>query len=477
MLKEQSKQEKRSLERILELTKQFYVEKKSVRIMEKLEQLAEEQLELSNEEEINSQEQDELNKKFDSIQQEFDELREQNESLKEPMPLHDSKADEKLIEMEMDKAKKDLEKSESEENSEENKKEDEKKKNASSSAKKNQKSASKRMKELSGKMKSGMMAMEMQGVQENIEDLQQILKNLVLFSEDQEKLMMDLEYITDRNAEFPAKLKEQVKLKEHFEHIDDSLYTLSMRVVTLSSEIEKDLTEAHYNLNKSLENLSENRIKQGRSNQQYTMVAANNLADMLSNMLESLQNQQPGSGQGSGKEEELSLPDIIKKQQGLSKKMQQEMKGKGSEGQKEQEELSGQQFRMYQEQQMIKEELKKILDEQGEKSGNGKKALDAMEELERILLEKGVTQESIERMQKLEYELLELENASIKQNKDAKREATTNRREYEKGRQEDIQWDDFKGQEKEILRRENIKLSPDYQKRVKFYFEKRTDSL
>jgi hypothetical protein len=467
-LKEQSKQEKRSLERILELTKQFYVEKKSARIMEKLQQLSEEQLDLSTEETNSAEEQEKLNRKFDSIQQEFDELREQNESLKEPMAIPDSQADEKLIEMDMKMAEKELEKIEKQEGQEQKKSESE--------AKKKQRSASARMKELSDQMQSGMMAMEMQALEENIEDLKQILKNLVIFSEDQEQVMMDLEEVTDRNAEYPALLKEQIKLKEHFEHIDDSIYTLSLRLVTLSSQIEKDLTDAHYNLNRSLDNMAENRIQQGRGNQQYTMTAANNLADMLSDMLESLQNEQPGSGGGSGQKEELSLPDIIKQQQGLMKEMQEGMQKQSGEGRNGQEQMSGEQFRMYQEQQLLREKLKELLDQQGSGSQSGKNALDSMEELEKILLEKGFTRETLERMRQLEYELLELENASMKKERDSKREATTNKKEYQRSEMEEILLQKLLEDEKERLRRENIRMNPDYQKRVKEYFEKQVDS-
>jgi len=468
-LEEQSKQEKRSLERILELTKQFYVEKKSARIMKQLEKLSEEQLDLSTEDDNSADNQEELNQKFDSIQQEFNELREQNESLKEPMPIPDTEADEKLIDMEMNQAREELERSEKQEGSEQ--------KESSKNAKEKQRSASRRMKELSNQMQSGMMAMEMQAVEENIEDLKQILKNLVTFSEDQEELMVNLEEVSDRNADFPALLKEQIKLKEHFEHIDDSLYTLSLRLVQLTSEIEKDLTNAHYNLNRSLENMSENRVQQGRGNQQYTMTAANNLADMLSGMLESLQNQQQmGSGQGSGKEQ-MSLPDIIKQQQGMMKKMEQGMQKQGKQGKQGQEEMSGEQFQLFQEQQMLREKLKQLLDQQGSGGKQGKEALDAMEELERMLLEKGLNRETLERMQKLEYELLELENASLKKKKDNKREATTNLQEYDPRKQQEILWKKLKGEDKELLRRENIRMQPDYQKKVKKYFEIKSDSI
>lgn len=463
-LKEQSKQETRTLERILELTKQFYVEKKSAQIMEKLEQLSEEQLDLSTERTNSKEEQQKLNTKFDSLKQDFRELREQNDQLKEPMDIFDSKPDEKLIEMDMKNAEKALEQSELKEGQQEQ--------DAMDKGKEEQRKAAKRMKELSQKMESGLMEMEMQGMEENIKDLQQILKNLLVFSKDQEDLMLSFETVSAKNADYPEKLKEQIKLKEHFEHIDDSLYALSLRMVKLSSKIQEDLSAAHYNLDKSLENIAENRIRQGMSNQQYTMTAANNLADLLSNMLENLQNQKPGSGKGKGKEGELSLPDVIKKQQGMMKKMKEGMDSQKGQGKKGREEMSGEQFQMYQEQKQLKEQMQKLLDLEGGGSKKGESVLNKMEELERILLEKGITKESLERMQKLEHELLEMEDADLKRNKDSKRKAETNRYEQQFREIEELDQKRESGAQDEILRRKRLELSPDYKKRVKEYFEK-----
>lgn len=462
-LKEQGKQEKRSLERILELTKQFYVEKKSVQIMEKLKELSEEQLDLSTEEMNSKEEQERLNEKFDSIKKDFNDLREQNEQLKNPMDIFESKPDEKLIEMDMKEATEALEKSEKEDG-----KNGETSKNK---AKDKQRAASARMQELSKKMESGLMEMEMQGLEENIKDLQQILKNLLRFSLDQEELMLSFESVTSRNADFPEKLKGQIKLKENFEHIDDSLYALSLRMVKLSSKIQEDLSSAHYNLDKSLENIAENRIQQGMSNQQYTMTAANNLADLLSDMLQNMQNQKPGSGKGKGKEGELSLPDVIQKQRGMMQKMKEGMDAQKGQGKKGKEAMSGEQFQMYQEQKRLKEELKKILDKDGGGSQKGKAALSQMEDLEKVLLEKGITNETLERMQKLEHELLELENANMKRNKDTKRESETNRMENEIREIQDLKDERKFRNENEALRRKRLELSPEYKKRVKEYFE------
>ena len=462
-LKEQSKQETRTLERILELTKQFYVEKKSTQIMQKLEELSEEQIDLSTEEINSEEEQKKLTNKFDSIQKDFEELREQNNELKDPMDIFDSKADEKLIEMDMKDAEESLKNSEQSEGKEE--------KDNKDNAKEKQRRASERMKELSKKMEAGLMEMEMQGVEENIKDLQQILKNLLLFSLDQEELMLSFEKVNSENADFPKKLKEQIKLKEHFEHIDDSLYALSLRMVKLSSKIQEDISAAHYNLDKSLENIAENRIQQGRSNQQYTMTAANNLADLLSDMLQNLQNQKPGSGKGKGKEGELSLPDVIKKQQGMMKKMKEGMDSQKGQGKQGKEAMSGEQFQMYQEQKLLKEEMQKLLDKEGSGGQKGQEVLNQMEELEKILLEKGITKESLDRMQKLEHELLELENAALERNKDSKRKSETNRFEEQFRDIEKLKQTKEAGNDDELLRRKRLELSPDYKSRVKKYFE------
>jgi len=415
-------------------------------------------------EDINSEkEQEKLNKKFDSLRNDFKDVREQNKELKNPLDLFDSEPDEKLIEMDMKNAKESLRNSEEEMQQQ---KEANKEK-----AKEQQRKASARMKELSKKMEAGLMEMEMQGTEENIKDLQQILKNLLRFSLDQEELMLSFNELSAKNLEFPQKVKEQIKLKEHFEHIDDSLYALSLRMVKLSSKIQEDLSAAHYNLDKSLENIAEDRIQRGMSNQQYTMTAANNLADLLSDMLESLQNKKPGSGKGKGKEGELSLPDVIKKQQGMMKKMKEGMQGKKGKGKKGKEAMSGDQFEMYQEQKRLKDEMQKILEQEGAGGSKGKAVLNQMEMLEKILLEKGINKEALDRMIHLEHELLEMEKAMLKRNKDSKRSSELNLIEQKERTIDSLDPYNKYERNNEFLKRNKLELAPDYKKRVKQYFE------
>ena len=470
-LAERQKQEKRSLERLLELTKRFYVEKKAADIAKKLDSLSSKQEKLSDTDQNDADNQKKLNKEFDDIQDDIEEMREQNQKLRQPMDYFDALEDEMIVDELQQKATENLENQKSDKRSKEPQSGEKKK-----AANLYQKAASKKMKQMSQSMQQSMAGMQGEMMQENIETLRAILENLVTFSLDQEALMLSLDNITASHPSFPIKLKKQQLLKEHFEHIDDSLYVLSMRQPRLSSKIQEDLTEAHYNMDKSLENIAENRMQQGRSNQQYTMTAANNLADMLSDMLNSMMN--PNMGEGKGKGNQFSLPDIIKKQQGLTEEMREgmkdsEKKGGKKEGQsgKSKEQMSGDQYQIYQEQQRLREQLQELMNKAGENGAQGNKALEKMKQLEQQLLDKGFTNEVLENMLQLEHELLKLDDARLKQGKDTNREATTNQKSFQQRKIEELLQKRQFFNVNEILNREPLPLRNNYKKKVQDYFK------
>jgi len=475
-LTEQKKQDKRSLERLLEMTKRFYVEKKANDIADKLDSLAKKQKDLSNDENNDVKKQKDLNKEFDMIQKDLEGLDKQNQELKQPMDIPETEKDEKAVDEQMQKATENLENQKEKDG---NDSQDQQKEQSKKAASKNQKSAAKKIKKMSESMKGAMMEMEGEMIEENIEVLRAILENLVTFSFDQEQLMLSLDGVNASHASYPKKLKKQQILKEHFEHIDDSLYALSLRLQRLSSKIQYDITEAHYNIDKSLENIAENRMRQGISNQQYTMTAANNLADLLSDMLNSMQNPSMGSGKGKGKS--VSLPDIIQKQKGLGEKMKEGMKKgqkKGKEGTEGegQEQMTGEQYQIYQEQQALRKALEELMEKVGEggKDGkNGNKALEKMNELEQQLLDKGFDNKVLENMLQLEYELLKLENATLKQGKDSKRKSETSALNFQQRAIQQLQLKALFFNPNEILNRQPLPLRSNYKKKVQEYFKEK----
>ena len=126
-------------------------------------------------------------------------------------------------------------------------------------------------------------------------------------------------------ADFGKELAKQNQLKTYFEHVDDSLFVLSMRLPELTSKIQTELSNTHYNLDRSLENFAENRFDSGSANQQYVITSTNILSDFLSNLLSNLQNSKNSLG-NKGKKNSFSLPTLIEKQKGISEKLKTDSK-------------------------------------------------------------------------------------------------------------------------------------------------------
>ncbi len=110
---------------------------------------------------------------------------------------------------------------------------------------------------------------------------------------------------------------------------------------------------------------------------------------------------------------------------------------------------------------------------QAGKQGNaGNKALKQMEELEKMLLDKGISNEVIQKMQNLKHELLKLDKALFEQGEDTKRKADTNKKEYELRNIKDIQTKKLYFNPNEILNRQALPLRSNYKKKVQEYFSK-----
>jgi hypothetical protein len=494
-LAQQNKQQQRSLEKTLELVKRFYVEQKTMQIANKIDELAKKQEALEKNPETNIEAQKEIKKEFNDIKKELEELNKDNEKLKDPMELPDVEDEKEDVDNELNKSEESL------------------KNNNKKEAKKSQKQSSKKMKEMSAKMQKAMLEMEGESMEENMDDLRKILENLVIFSFQQEELMNKFNETSTKHPDFGNDLKKQNEIRTYFEHIDDSLYVLSMRVPKISNKIQDDLSTAHYNLDLSLDNFSENRFPQGISNQRYVMTATNSLADYLSNILNSMkENMSMKMGKGKkGKGQGFSLPDLIKKQGELSKKMKEGMKkgdkkGQGKEGKKPGEkgkagekgkngnsgeggesgknkgkgkgdsngDLDGELYEIFKQQSLLRQELENAINKNpsDQPGGNAaaKKALKTMEQLENDILNKGFNNGTFQKMQQLNYELLKLDKAALEQGKDKKRKSTANNKKQQRNR---IKALNFKKQfynQTEILNRQSLPLQLNYKKKVRVYF-------
>ena len=425
-VKQDSKNQTKSLQQLVELTKKYYVEKKAEQIADKLEKLSEKQDKLSeNEKENSTAKQEEINKEFDKIQEELKELQKDNKELKTPVDLPDTAPKQKSIDEDLKNAS------------------DQLKKDSKAGAKPKQKSASKKMKQMSQDMQSSMEMGEKEQMDEDVAMLRQILDNLLAYSFSQEEVMKQFKGLKRGSPSFNKNLKIQQDLKQQFKHVDDSLFALSLRNPKIAEEVTTEIGNVEYNVDKSIETLADANVPKGVSHQQFATSAANKLADMLASTLNSMQMQMSMSGTGKGKPKPgegsgMQLPDIIKKQEGLGQKAKKGMKpgqkpgegqggkegekeggkeGKGKEG-KDGKEGNGKEgkngqgsggsgqgnkqgengqdgegdakaiMEIYKEQQQLREALQNELNKQG-LGGQGQNALDQMKQIEKPVQRSG----------------------------------------------------------------------------------------
>jgi hypothetical protein len=507
-LKQQSKNQTKSLQQLVELTKKYYVEKKAEQIADKLDKLSEKQDKLAADDQENSAEkQNEINKEFDKIQEELKELEKDNKELKAPVDLPNTDDKEKSIDEDLKKASDQLQKKSKE------------------GAKPKQKSASKKMKQMSQDMQSSMEMGEQEQMEEDVAMLRQILDNLLAYSFSQESVMGQFKGLKRGSPSFNKNLKTQQDLKQEFKHVDDSLFALSLRNPKLSEGVTTEVGNVQYNIDKALETLADADVFKGVSYQQYAISASNKLADMLASLLNNMQMsmQMSGSGKGKGKPSpgkgsggESQLPDIIKKQGDLEKKMKDGMKpgdkpgnkpgqkpgekpgegkeggkdgkgkqgkegksGSGSSGQGDSDGENGQDgegdakaiMEIYKEQQELRESLQKELEKQG--VGNqGKSAIEQMKQIEKQLLNKGFNNEVLQKILNVKYELLKLEKAVQQQGEEKKRQSETSKKDFTNTAtalparlQEYIN-------SVEILNRQTLPLRSNYNQKVQEYFNK-----
>lgn len=482
---QKSKNQNKSLEQLVELTKRYYVEKKAQQLADKLDKLGDKQEELSDSKENSEEKQNDINKEFDKLKQELNELDKENKELKKPLDIPNDKDKQESIDNDMQNASKELKN----------------KNNAKASAK--QKSAASKMKQMSKSMESDMQSGDQEQMNEDIKMLRQIVDNLLEFSFSEEKLMNNFKTIKGSSSSFSKYIKTQQDLKYQFKHVDDSLFALSLRNPKISEKITNEVGNVYYHTDKSIDYFTENQIARGTASQQYTFTSANNLANMLSDLLNSMQMSMSGQGQGTpkpGKGNGMQLPDIIMRQEELAKKMgkgkpEKQGEGKpgedgnkpengkgskpgqqGSSGNKEGE--NGQDgegnakdiLDVLKQQQQLRDALQKELERQG-LGQQGKNVLDQMKQIEKQLINKGFNQQVVQKALNLKYELLKLEKAINEQNQDSKRESNTNQKEFNNtapALPEKLQ--DYLNSI-EILNRQTLPLRSQFNKRVQDYFK------
>jgi hypothetical protein len=484
----------KELDKDLEMYKRLEIEKKTNEVIEKLNELSKRQEQLSLQRNQDSKQQEQLSKEFNDIRKDLDKIQKESSELSDPQSLPRDKQKEESIKQNQSSAEQNI------------------KKGNQKQASGQQKQAAEDMKQMADKMEQGLQEQNEEQLAEDITEVRQILKNLVRLSQKQEDLIDKTKTTSVSDKMYQKIINDQNNIKEDMVMIADSLFAMSKRQKQVSGVINKNLSQINASLNKSIDDLLRynQSMYKGYKNpaaanqQQYAMTAMNNLALLLAESLKNMQmqqKQQQSKSKQSNSKPQQSCPNpgssnnprsqspknMKQMQEALNKEIErlkreldakqskpQGMKTKIGEDSKLNEELA----RAAAQQSMLRKMVQDMANEK--KKSKGKAAgmlndlLKQMEQTEKDIVNKNITQQTLTRQKNITTRLLEHEKANQKREQEERRQSQQG---VDKPQQNNANFEQFKKLQKrdlELLKQIPPIFTPYYKTKVNNYFYNQT---
>jgi DNA repair exonuclease SbcCD ATPase subunit len=271
--------------------------------------------------------------------------------------------------------------------------------------------------------------------------------------------------------------REQQNVETLFSTLSDSLFALSSQIPQFSNKINEKKLEVEKRLSRSLTQLTERDQRQSSVSTRQTLGGINEIAFMLANLLEQLQNSDgEGQGGGSGQSSQQIMEQLQQsgqQQQQLNQQIQDLINDiQGDRLTQEQMERLNQ---LAEQQNMIRKQLQQ-LQQSGELDGDrlGSELQRMIEEMEDTIndLRGGSTDAiMIERQQNILSRMLEAEKAIQERDEEDKREGQRPE-DTEQVSPPELTIEELEKQIRNRLNDPNFtKFSPDYQRLIQNYFE------
>jgi hypothetical protein len=490
-MKQMNKEQSRDLNQLMEQFKELQLEQKLNDNLERLNKLAEKQEKLAektqqqkgDKEGALKEQQQKLSEEMRDIRKELKEALQMNKGLEKPMNLDLGEKEQEQAENSQQKAGNELENGK-------NKK-----------AAEDQKDAAEQMKKAAEKMQKSMEQEQQKRMAEDYQTLRLLLESLVETSVEQEDVFTSLSTIREYNPRFVDLNKRQMIVREQCALLEDSLRALAKRQPMVSTFVAKEISRINNNMDMALEGLKVRDLRGAVVREQFVMTGLNNLAVMLLESMQNMQqkmaqqNQKQGKGSCSnpgGKGKSQGKPnkgDKLSKGQEQLGQMLQEMQKKGQGGKpgnngqpkpgegQQSKEMNEEYARIALMQEALRRklgELRKAMEQGG--NGAGAKTLQEteklMEQQEKELVNKRFNTQLLERQKEIQTRLLEHEKADRNQQTEEQRQAIAPG-EYTPTAPASLQrYMQQKRAEREAMRRPPAELTPYFREKVNTYLQK-----
>ena len=261
-----------------------------------------------------------------------------------------------------------------------------------------------------------------------------------------------------------------------------------MRQPKIKNFIFTELQLINHQLNLSMKEMNEMILLTAASRQQRAMMSMNNLALMLSESLNDMNesmmeasgscskpknSKKPSKSQQNMKNMKDLQEQLGKQLEQLRKEMQQQQQKEG----KPQQSMSEEFARMAAEQEMLREGMQKMLEEMKKDGLTGDDGINEiikdMEKLEEDLVNKKITNQTMRRNRDILSRMLKAQNAQEEREKEEKRKSEEFKGSYEKRNIDELEYQENLKKQQEFLKMNSIEYQPFYKSKINDYFFKK----
>lgn len=447
-----NKELEKQIDRDIELMKRLEMEQRVESVVQQLDSLASQQDQLSKEVEQSGKDpSDQLLHRQQELSQQYQELKEEIRSIERDYKRLDESIDfksdrqlEQSIDQHLQSSEQQLQRG-----------------NRRGAAQQ-QRSAAEQMRKLSEQLAEQQQDLEQQNLAEDAAMIRQLLKNLIHLSFEQESLIGLTSSTLVQDPQYQDIISQQNGVRRDFRQVEDSLNAIARRQIQVAVAIGKEVSDANIHVAKALSDLLQlnQSFYAGSKNSgalrsmQYAMTSFNNLALVLAESLDQMQrqmsqNQQnkkngscknskqgncsnPGQGKPSAKSMKQMQDELNRQLEALKKQLDKQGKkdGQGRKRLGEQNSMSEEFARMAAQQEAIRRMMQQYgqeLKQGNARDGKMAREIDAMlrqmEQTETDLVNKTITHQTLQRQQQIMSRMLEHERAEMQREKEQRRES------------------------------------------------------
>ena len=340
-------------------------------------------------------------------------------------------------------------------------------------AQSNQQKMQEQLGQLQGQLGQMRQNMSGQQMQMNMTGLRASLEDILTLSERQEALRLEVADMRSESPRLRESAQDQVELSEGLTIVADSLQQLSRKIPQMSRDVQQQSGDALREMGSAVAALSDRSSRRATGHQKGAMTHLNELALILSGLLDQMMNSQASSGSGMSMEQLMEqLQNMGEQQEQLNDQIQQLLNDQ--QGNRLTNDMVERMRQLGSQQDQIRRDLKKINRDRAARNkllGDLNRLAEQMQESVQELMQNRTSRQLMQRQRQILTRLLEASKSLQEKGKEKERQSRTGTDLNRRSPSELTSTEQVDELRRELFRALESGYASDFEQLIRRYFE------